>query len=137
MGFVLGSFWGGFCEFKKSFQKLLLCTCIVCRYRYSIGVVTALRSETKTRIQKEFKMTRFAVNIVVNGKRVKTENIQTLPELKSFLYGLMETKGVFAGVFDRQDGYAMLVQESGKAIRKSSIKGCEKFFTRLKKSSYA
>lgn len=90
----------------------------------------------------------FSVNVYKNGTFFKNEKIETLPELKSFLYGIRETVStddiiamVHAWSLDFW-GHGMIVQEAGKPIREGLTeiggKGANrKFLNKFKKSSYA
>lgn len=88
----------------------------------------------------------FIVNIYRNGKRIKTENVDTLPELKSFLYGIRETvcmNDIVAMAHGTSPEYGMIVQEPGQSIRlpfgSLVMKDYrdEKFLKKFKKSAYA
>lgn len=88
----------------------------------------------------------FNVNIYRNGQIVKNEKVATMPELKSFLYGIREVSSsddivaMAHAPWSLDNG--MIVQEAGKPIREglSEIGGRgtnRKFLNKFKKSVYA
>lgn len=88
----------------------------------------------------------FSVNVYKNGKIVKNEKVESMPELKSFLYGIREISSkddIVAMVHAPWSlGYGMIVQEMGKPIRKGLTEvgpngTNEKFLKKFKKSEYA
>lgn len=84
-------------------------------------------------------MKRFVVTVMRDGAVVRDEEIKTLPELKSFLYGIRESrKGLSAYAYDRMGdvAYALARQESGRPLQKCNNAGDEKFFRQLQKSAY-
>jgi hypothetical protein len=83
-------------------------------------------------------MERFSVDVYKNGKLVRVEDIETIGELKNYLYSLRETKGGITGkVFDRFKGYALIKQPSGVATIAGSCSDDVDFLNRLKKAAYA
>ena len=88
----------------------------------------------------------FSVNVYKNGTFFKNEKIETLPELKSFLYGIREVSSkddIVAMAHEPWSlGHGMIVQEEGKPIREglSEVGGKganRKFLNKFKKSEYA
>jgi hypothetical protein len=88
----------------------------------------------------------FNVNVYRNSEIVKTEKVETMPELKSFLYGIREivsNDDIVAMVHAPWSmRYGMIVQEMGKPIREGYSEVCErganrKFLNKFKKSAYA
>jgi hypothetical protein len=88
----------------------------------------------------------FSVNVYRNGEIVKSEKVATLPELKSFLYGIREivsNDDIVAMVHAPWSmRYGMIVQEMGKPTREGLSEIGErgtnrKFLNKFKKSAYA
>lgn len=88
----------------------------------------------------------FIVNVYRNGKRIKTENVATMPELKSFLYGIREivcNDDIVAMVHASIPEHGMIVQDAGKPIRLPFTSFVmkngrdEKLLNKFKKSAYA
>lgn len=90
----------------------------------------------------------FSVNVYRNGSFLKNEKIATLPELKSFFYGIREivsTDDIVAmahASFASGNNGAMIVQEMGKPTREGLSEIGErgtnrKLLNKFKKSTYA
>jgi hypothetical protein len=81
---------------------------------------------------------RFVVSVFKNGEIVRDEEIATISEVKSFLYGIREARNCSAYAYDRMSeiGYAMVRQESGKPLQECFGQCDDKFYRQLKKSTY-
>lgn len=84
----------------------------------------------------------FSVNVYRNGSFLKNEKVATLPELKSFFYGIREIVSNDDIVAMAHHGYGMIVQEMGKPTREGLSEIGErgtnrKLLNKFKKSAYA
>lgn len=95
--------------------------------------LASLRCEGRTP-KKVFKM--FQVNVMVNGKVVRSEKIETMPELKSFAYGIFLSPAI-ATLHCNRTGAMLMVDQDGVQKLCSRIPEDDNFLRKFKKSQYA